>query len=57
MIGRRFEPELLAVVLGETEIDGRLAAMQALDLIRLEIGQAIMNLSTLWSGTRSIKAC
>jgi predicted ATPase len=27
---------LLAVVLGETEIDGRLAAMQALDLIRLD---------------------
>ena len=36
VIGRRFKPELLAVVLGETEIDGRLAAMQALDLIRLD---------------------
>jgi tetratricopeptide (TPR) repeat protein len=33
VIGRRFNPELLAVAAGETEIDGRLAAMQALDLI------------------------
>ena len=36
VIGRRFEPELLAVVLSETEIDERLAAMQALDLIHLD---------------------
>jgi tetratricopeptide (TPR) repeat protein len=36
VIGRRFKPDLLAVVLGETEIDGRLAPMQALDLIRLD---------------------
>jgi class 3 adenylate cyclase/tetratricopeptide (TPR) repeat protein len=36
VIGRRFKLELLAVVLGETEIDGRLAAMEALDLIRFD---------------------
>jgi class 3 adenylate cyclase len=36
VIGRRFKADLLAAVLGETEIDGRLAAMQALDLIRLD---------------------
>ena len=36
VIGRRFKPDLLAVVFGETEIDRRLAPMQALDLIRLD---------------------
>jgi predicted ATPase len=36
VIGKRFKPDLLAVVIGETEINGRLAAMQALDLIRLD---------------------
>jgi predicted ATPase len=36
VIGRRFKPELLAVVLSEAEIDERLAAMQTLDLIRLD---------------------
>ena len=36
VIGRQFKPDLLAVVLGETEIDRRLAPMQALDLIRLD---------------------
>jgi len=36
VIGRRFDPELLAVAVGETDIDARLAAMQALDLIRLD---------------------
>ena len=36
VIGRRFKPDLLAVVLGETELDRRLAPMQALDLIRLD---------------------
>jgi tetratricopeptide (TPR) repeat protein len=36
VIGRRFKPDLLAVVLGETDIDGPLAGMQALDLIRLD---------------------
>jgi predicted ATPase len=36
VIGRRFNPELLAVAAGETEIDEPLAAMQALDLIHLD---------------------
>ena len=36
VIGRRFDPELLAVAVGETDIDARLAAMQALDLVRPE---------------------
>ena len=36
VIGRRFDPQLLAVVVGETDIDARLAAMQALDLVRRE---------------------
>ena len=36
MIGRRFDPQLLAAAVGETDIDARLAAMQALDLVRRE---------------------
>ena len=36
VIGRRFDPQLLAVVVDETDIDARLAAMQALDLVRRE---------------------
>jgi class 3 adenylate cyclase len=36
VIGRRFDPELLAVVVGETDIDAQLAAMQALDLAHRE---------------------
>jgi tetratricopeptide (TPR) repeat protein len=34
VIGRRFDPDLLAVVTGERDIDARLASMQALDLVR-----------------------
>jgi predicted ATPase len=36
VIGRRFEPELLAAMVGESNIHVRLKAMQALDLVRLE---------------------
>ena len=37
VIGRRFDPQLLAVAVGETaDIDARLAAMQALDLVHRE---------------------
>ncbi len=36
VIGRRFDPELLAVAAGESNIDARLAAMQALDLVHPE---------------------
>jgi class 3 adenylate cyclase len=36
VIGRRFDPELLAAVVGDTEIDTRLVPMQALDLLRLD---------------------
>lgn len=36
VIGRRFDPELLAAAVGETGIESRLAAMQRLDLVRLE---------------------
>ena len=37
VIGKRFDRELLAVALGDTDdIDARLAAMQALDLVRSE---------------------
>ena len=36
VIGRRFDPELLVVAVNESDIDARLAAMQALDLIRRE---------------------
>jgi AAA ATPase domain/Adenylate and Guanylate cyclase catalytic domain len=37
VIGRRFDPALLAVAVGETDaIDARLAAMQALDLVHLD---------------------
>jgi class 3 adenylate cyclase len=36
VIGRHFDPQLLAVVVAETDIDARLAAMQALDLIYID---------------------
>jgi predicted ATPase len=37
VIGRRFDPELLAFAVGETDaIDARLVAMQALDLVHLD---------------------
>ena len=36
VIGRQFESQLLADILKETNVDERLAAMQALDLIRLD---------------------
>jgi predicted ATPase len=36
VIGRRFNSQLLAAALRESEVDTRLAAMSALDLIRLE---------------------
>ena len=36
VIGRRFDPQLLATTVGETDIDARLAAMQALDLVLRE---------------------
>jgi predicted ATPase len=36
VIGRWFEPQLLAEIVDEPDIDARLEAMQALDLIRLE---------------------
>jgi class 3 adenylate cyclase len=36
VIGRQFDPELLAVVMGEADINAPLAAMQALDLIRFD---------------------
>lgn len=35
VIGRRFDPQLLALAVGETALDAQLASMQALDLIRL----------------------
>jgi len=36
VIGRRFDPELLGVAVGETNIDARLEAMQAIDLVLRE---------------------
>jgi class 3 adenylate cyclase len=36
VIGRRFNPQLLAGAIGRTDVDTRLKAMQALDLVRLE---------------------
>jgi len=36
VIGRRFAPELLTAAVGEADIDARLVAMQALDLVRLD---------------------
>jgi predicted ATPase len=35
VIGRQFDSQLLAAILKETDVDERLAAMQALDLVRL----------------------
>jgi predicted ATPase len=35
VIGRRFDPQLLAAI-GMTDVDARLTAMQALDLVHLE---------------------
>ena len=36
VIGRRFDAQLLAVAAGESDVDARLAAMQALDLVHRE---------------------
>ena len=36
VIGRRFDPELLAFAVGGTDIDAGLVVMQALDLVRLD---------------------
>ena len=36
VIGRVFDPELLTVVTGETDVDARLAAIETLDLVRLD---------------------
>lgn len=36
VIGRRFDPELLAAAVGESDIGSQLAAMQGLDLVRRE---------------------
>ena len=36
VIGRRFNSQLLAAALGQSDVDARLAAMTALDLVRLE---------------------
>jgi class 3 adenylate cyclase len=36
VIGRRFNPQLLAVVVGENDVDTRLADIQTLDLVRPE---------------------
>jgi hypothetical protein len=36
VIGRRFDPQLLAVVVGENDVNSRLAVMQTLDLVRPE---------------------
>jgi predicted ATPase len=36
VIGRHFDPELLAVVTGETDVNVRLAAIHALDLVRFD---------------------
>ncbi len=36
VIGRRFDPELLRIITSETDVDARLAAIQALDLVRLD---------------------
>ena len=38
MIGRRFDSELLAVAAEETDIDNRLASIQALDLVHTDGG-------------------
>ena len=36
VIGRRFDPQLLAGAIGASDVDVRLAAMQALDLVHRE---------------------
>ena len=36
VIGRRFDPQLLAAAIGETDVDARLGAMQTLDLVHPE---------------------
>ncbi len=49
VIGRQFDPQLLAGAVGETDMDDRLAAMQALDLVLPEATRATMRSSTRWS--------
>jgi class 3 adenylate cyclase len=37
VIGRQFDPELLAIIVGETDVNVPLAAMQALDLVQSDV--------------------
>ena len=57
VIGRRFNPRLLAAAIGESEVEVRLAAMQALDLVHLKAIQVIMSSNMHWYETHCIKAC
>jgi class 3 adenylate cyclase len=40
VIGRSFDPHLLSVAVGETDVDARLTAMQPLDLVRIKHGSS-----------------
>ena len=57
VIGRRFDPQLLAAAIGETDVDARLGAMQTLDLVHPRVSRATTPSSTRWCATRSIRAC
>jgi len=57
VIGRRFDPELLGVAAGETNIDARLAGCRRSIWSIPRASPAIICLSMQWYGTRSIKAC
>jgi predicted ATPase len=56
VIGRLFDPQLLAAAIGKSNVDARLAAMQALDLVYRDDKSDRYASNTHWFGTRSIKA-
>ena len=57
VIGRRFDPQLLAVAVNQTDVDDRLAAMQTLDLVHRVSKRVTIRSSTPWSEMPSTKAC
>ena len=57
VIGRQFDPLLLAGAVVETDIEDRLAAMLALDLILGRASPTAIRSNMRWFATHSIKAC
>jgi predicted ATPase len=55
VIGRRFDPQLLAVAVNQIDVDGRLAAMQTLDLVHRVSQTGSLRKSNVGAATGSPK--